>query len=338
MDNITGNFLTQANRDFPLDCETLEYLQDHAALTAVLGNMGGDKIVLSGCASNIDGTRRGEGYVFMRTVAHPEGEVLRWEGGPTAGGMYVKQEAIGVTANNVEYPKAYTLRRLAPGIGSESYRWEDFTDIMSIRELMAENRSLRAEIEGMRPAPLGMVQMWAGAEVPEGYVICNGQQLSVTDYGELYGALGDVFNAAVSANGRPYTTRKGYFRVPDLRGRFVVGQHDSDGDYTSAGAAGGSKKVALTAAEMPAHGHDVEDYVMIPDGISDCTTGTWTVDGKQRKVGVASVSGNEARAQTNYNHKNCIQWVQHESKEAGGGSAHENRPPYYVLAYIMRAR
>ena len=31
MDKITGNFLSQANKDFPLDCETLEYLQNLAA-------------------------------------------------------------------------------------------------------------------------------------------------------------------------------------------------------------------------------------------------------------------------------------------------------------------
>ena len=40
--------MTQANRDFPLDCETLEYLQGLSALGALAGNVGGDRIVLWG--------------------------------------------------------------------------------------------------------------------------------------------------------------------------------------------------------------------------------------------------------------------------------------------------
>lgn len=39
MEKILGNFLTQANRDFPLDCETLEYLQGLSALGALARGM-----------------------------------------------------------------------------------------------------------------------------------------------------------------------------------------------------------------------------------------------------------------------------------------------------------
>lgn len=49
MDKISGNFLTQANRDFPLDCETLDYMQNLAALSALAANIGGDRVVLFGC-------------------------------------------------------------------------------------------------------------------------------------------------------------------------------------------------------------------------------------------------------------------------------------------------
>lgn len=75
MDKILGNFLTQANKDFPLDCETLDYLQKLVALAAIAGNIGGDRVVLWGCEPNSEGTRRGAGYVFVRTKNAPEGEV-----------------------------------------------------------------------------------------------------------------------------------------------------------------------------------------------------------------------------------------------------------------------
>ena len=150
MNKTLGNFLTQANRDFPLDCETLDYLQKLAGLAALAGNIAGDRVVLCGCEVNDEGTRRNEGYVFVRTAGNPEGEILPWEGGSTTGGMYVRQEDMAVSANNTDYPKAYTRRSLAPGIGEENFRWEDFTDIRTIKELMTENGQLRAEIKRHR--------------------------------------------------------------------------------------------------------------------------------------------------------------------------------------------
>lgn len=338
MDKILGNFLTQANKDFPLDCETLDYLQQMTALTAVIGNIAGDRVVLCGCTPNNDGTRRAVGYVFVRTKDYPEGEILQWEGGSTTSGMYLRQEDVPVNANNTDYPKAYTSRSLAPGIGSENYKWSDFTDIKTIKEIMTENKSLRNELANAQPSPLGSVIMWAGSTVPEGYLLCNGQQYRTTDYPELSAALGTTFNNAISAAGTAYQTDAGYFRLPDLRGRFVVGQHDSDNDYKTKGHGGGKKTVALTESEMPQHNHKFKDYVMIPHGGGECTTGTWTVAGQTCTVGSDTVSGNPKRCQTDNDKRDNMQYIKHDTENTGSGTAHENRPPYYVLAYIMRAK
>lgn len=338
MEKITGNFLTQANKDFPLDCETLDYLQKLTALVAVLGNVAGDRVVLMGCEPNSEGTRRAAGYVFVRTQAAPEGEVLPWEGGSTTSGMYVKQEDVPVNANNTDYPKAYTRRSLAPGIGSENYDWASFTEIKSVKELMNENRGLRNELASVQPIPLGAVQMWAGATIPEGYVLCDGRALRTSDYPELYAALGSTFNTAASASGINYATEQGYFRVPDLRGRFVVGLHDSDNDYKVRGSAGGAKRVGLTSEQLPVHSHKLKDYTIIPHNDTECSSGTWTIGGKSYTVGYDTVSGNDKRCQTGSDDKDYIQWIEHESDSTGGGETHENRPPYYVLAYIMRLK
>lgn len=326
MDKIIGNFLSQANRDFPLDCETLEYLQGLAVLAGVAGNMAGDRVVLWGCDANADGTRRDSGYVFVRTRAVPEGEVLRWEGGLTAAGMYVRQEDIGVSTGGCDYPKAYTRRSLAPGFGQENFSWDSFTDIRTIKDLMTENRELRAELAGLQPSPLGVVQLWAGAVVPEGYVLCDGRELRVTDYPELAAALGGAFDSAVSATGVVYRTGAGCFRVPDLRGRFVVGLHDNDPDYQAAGAAGGKKSVALAVEHLARHSHSVKDY--------------YHADGRKRakdNFDTISTNGNIGSGDTDYDNDK-LQYYRHNTDEAGDGAAHENRPPYYTLAYIMRAR
>lgn len=314
MDKISGNFLTQPNKDFPLDCETLDYLQKLTALAALAGNIAGDRVVLYGCEASAQGAHRAPGYLFVRTRSNPEGEILPWEGGPTTGGMYVRQEDVAVNANNTDYPKAYTRRSLAPGIGDENYSWEDFTDISTIKELMKTYRDLKEELAGVTPAPLGVVHMWAGAQVPQGYVLCNGQELRIADYPELARMLGGVYDRAVNANGERYTTQEGYFRVPDLRGRFIVGLHDSDADYSGAGMCGGRKTVTLTEETIPRHAHTERLWAG--------GSGLWKAGGNDSWPDATTVFKATDTSQ--------------QTLEYGEGKAHENRPPYYVLAYIMR--
>lgn len=326
MEKITGNFLTQTNKDFPLDCETLDYLQKLTALSAIVGNVGGDRVVLLGCESNSEGTWRDEGYVFIRTESHPEGEILPWEGGSTTGGMYVKTEDVSVSVHSVDYPKAYTRRSMAPGIGVENYSWDDFTDLRTIRDLQEENKELREELAAIAPPPLGLVEMWAGVSVPEGYVLCDGRALSAADYPELYTAIGTTFNTAMSSGGSLYTTEAGEFRVPDLRGRFIVGQHDSDDDYKRKGLGGGKKMVTLTEDEIPEHSHDVTDYYY-PERSAHIGGNVTNNPATQKYGSKATDTDNDG-----------MLYINHETGSVGEGAAHENRPPYYVLAYIMRVR
>ncbi|MBD5343382.1 MAG: tail fiber protein [Bacteroides sp.] len=326
LEKTLGNYLNQPNKDFPLDTETLDYLQQLTALGAIVGNIAGDKMVLYGCELSGDETRRGAGWVFVRTRSVPEGEVLYWEGGPIGSGMYLKQEDISVTANNRTYPKAYTRRSLAPGYGDENFKWEEFTDIKTIKDLLRENSELRAEIAGLQPAPLGVVQMWAGANVPDGYLLCNGQAYKQSDYPELFKALGTTFNNAVAADGKQYQTDPGFFRVPDLRGRFVVGLHDSDGDYTQRGSGGGTKSVALLSEHLPSHNHLFKDYYFAESQNK--------VKGNFDRIEINSGIGS---GKVDYDN-DYLQYYEHNTDSTGEGMAHENRPPYYVLAYIIRAK
>ena len=94
--------------------------------------------------------------------------------------------------------------------------------------------------------------------------------------------------------------------TPNLRDRFVVGA----GSSYAVGDTGGEATHVLLEAEMPAHNHSIG-----ADGGTDnvSNTGVARYDG-----GPASGSG-----------------VTTTTK--GSGSAHENRPPYYALAYMMKS-
>ena len=168
MKQIHGRYLLQPNKDFPADCEMLDYLQTNAHVVSIIGNIAGNKAVLLGCDPMDNGARRAEGYVFLHTREHPEGEVLYWEGGAIGSGMYLKQEVISVQAQGYDYPQAYVRRSLAPGVGDENYRWEDFREAQSLPTLDEELAALRKTLADMKPSPLGMVEMWAGREVPDG--------------------------------------------------------------------------------------------------------------------------------------------------------------------------
>ena len=193
MKQTIGRFLLQPNKNFPVDCETLDALQTNIALLQVLGNLAGDKSILLGCEAEQNGTRRKAGYVFLKTKDFPEGEVIYWEGGTVSGGMYVHQEIVPVTAQGYEFPQAYTVRSLKPGVGSENYKWNDFAAVPTPRELEEKIKTQDTAIGELSAPPLGIVQMWAGKTVPAGYELCEGQQLKITDYPELYKALGSTF-------------------------------------------------------------------------------------------------------------------------------------------------
>lgn len=113
--------------------------------------------------------------------------------------------------------------------------------------------------------------------------------------------------------------------TPDLRGMFVIG---AGGSY-AVGASGGEATHTLTVAEMPSHNHGgatggqsathTHSYYYtqglgnpIADGTKYTNTGSGT-------------TGNASNDHT------------HAVSSQGSGTAHNNMPPYYALAFIMKS-
>lgn len=62
--------------------------------------------------------------------------------------------------------------------------------------------------------PVGMVTPFAGANAPEGWLICDGSEVSMTQYKALYDVIGDLYGTA---------TNPANFVLPDLRETTPVG-------------------------------------------------------------------------------------------------------------------
>ncbi|MBQ4820694.1 hypothetical protein [Aquimarina sp. MMG016] len=161
--------------------------------------------------------------------------------------------------------------------------------------------------------PKGLISMWSGKDIPSGWALCNGKD-----------------------------------NTPDLSGKFIVGFDKDTNDYNEIGKTGGLEEVRLTEAELPPHTHTDKGHVhsitdpghnhinssfnrLVRQTGNDTHKGT---DGrndpgkefdlrnsaeiKESKTGIKIISGKSNLEKT------------------GGDQPHENRPPYYVLAYIMK--
>lgn len=73
--------------------------------------------------------------------------------------------------------------------------------------------------------PVGVVQAFAGASTPDGWLLCDGSAVSRTDYADLYAVIGDTYGA-----GDGSTT----FNLPNLTDRFIQG-NSTVGTVKSAG-------------------------------------------------------------------------------------------------------
>lgn len=89
-----------------------------------------------------------------------------------------------------------------------------------------ENVSGRPDLSALIPP--GTLIHYAGRTVPSGWLICNGANVSRTDYAALFAAIGTIYGA-----GNGSTT----FGLPNLNGRFFEGTTytGSVGTYHSAG-------------------------------------------------------------------------------------------------------
>lgn len=103
--------------------------------------------------------------------------------------------------------------------------------------------------------------------------------------------------------------------TPDLRNRFIYG-----GTGTNNGATGGETTHTLTEAELPALSGEAGLYIRHNNG--------------QTASGILKQSYNTTSLFPSIARENC---TSSGVKIAfGGGQPHNNMPPYYTLAYIMK--
>lgn len=75
--------------------------------------------------------------------------------------------------------------------------------------------------------PTGTILTFSGRSIPDGFLLCNGSEVSRTTYAGLFSVIGTLYG-----NGNGSTT----FKLPDLRDRFIEGAGtNAIGTYLEAG-------------------------------------------------------------------------------------------------------
>lgn len=155
--------------------------------------------------------------------------------------------------------------------------------------------------------PVGTITAFAGpvANIPSGWLHCDGSELVAVEYPELFAALGNAWGGGGST-----------FNIPDLRGRFMRGTdltagNDPDAGARTASATGGNTGNAVGTVQADAYKSHQHTYsIPLGDNNNDNTSPPAASNGSLQGV--------------NYNGTTALT----------GGS--ETRPKNVAVTYIIR--
>jgi len=150
---------------------------------------------------------------------------------------------------------------------------------------------------------IGEVRLFAG-DIPDGWLACEGQALSVDDYPGLFQAIKVTYGGNGSV-----------FNLPDLRGRTLIGASPA----YELGVSGGTVTVGLMEAQMPNHTHQVSGTA----GTGTQATpvgGAWAASTVVEGYAAASNGDQMAAAAVSI---------------AGSGEGHSNMQPYLALRWAI---
>ncbi len=152
--------------------------------------------------------------------------------------------------------------------------------------------------------PKGGIIMWSGdpSTIPDGWALCDGR------------------------NG-----------TPDLKGKFVVGYDPAHADYNEVTKTGGEDRVKLSVTELPPHTHSFSATTNTAGGHTHTTSIGKNCCGndKGHYLWEGGYAGNKSYTSSySGDHRHTVSGT--TATNTNGGASHENRPSYYVIAYIIK--
>ena len=363
-----GNYCSMGNQAFPIDCETLAAMQNNIKKIAATALIAGcDKLILTGC--NLVGNTRREGYVFIVSPDNPlTGEILYYKGGSKQDYCHISDTPVDVTADNVPFFGAYSVRTLSDGIAGTPILWSAFTYISEINNkalkslIKTEENERKAADNGINAAISEKETSLNQKIQNEATYRANADNAEVTNRNAaiktaidtevanrntaIANALKNTSVAFVQGmiimwSGAANTIPSGWALCdgqngrPDLRNRFVIG---AGGNYNPKAYGGNethshSGSITLTASDIPAHRHRFSGDDRMCNGQYTTRYGT----GKNQSGSDGSAEGWDHLTDyyiydSNGNYANLLS----SKTKYYTTDAASSLPPYYALCFIIK--
>lgn len=307
----------QQTGGFPLETDTLDALQNAYSIFNALGELAGNLAIISGCITT--GSTVSDGVVYVK------GEVFNFRGGTKSSYVIIKEDISTRVFEDGQSKVVYKNRYATFGSASTKYAWSSFKFIKSILELDAEKENklvVTALTNRVTTAETNISKKEDKTVVAALTATVNGLAKKVMPVGGIIIWSGSTSNLPIG-----WVLCNGSNGAPDLRNRFVVG---AGGAY-NVGDKGGADSVKLTENEMPSHNHSGSVYIAphkhkLPKSVPAPGGSLSNLFTNKDNSGHSLVS------ETSYS---SSQTASITTNNKGGNQAHENRPPYYALAYIM---
>lgn len=102
------------------------------------------------------------------------------------------------------------------------------------------------KIDNINPIPVGVINPFAGNDIPFGWLLCDGREVSRFMYSDLFEVIGTIYGS-----GDGSTT----FNLPDLRKKIPIGYSYDDDNYNVLGKNIGNESHSLSINELAKHKH-----------------------------------------------------------------------------------
>jgi len=206
------------------------------------------------------------------------------------------------------------------------------TDAGSGAVITAEERTKLSQIDTQDLVPTGTIIPFAGPaeNVPDGWLLCDGQAYANSTYPDLNAAIGTSWGGSSDI-----------FNVPDLRGYFLRGVDDRDSDSNDLNAA---TRVDIDGNEVgPLVGSYQGESTKLPNsnftGLTS-TNGahnhTYTFDAFEHRAGGGSSNDNVFDNDNNTTVNTSTNGDHSHSVTITGGGDQETRPKNAYVNYIIK--
>lgn len=158
---------------------------------------------------------------------------------------------------------------------------------------------------------LGEIRMFTGNFAPNGWALCNGQILPISQNTALFSIIGTQFGGDGITN----------FALPNLQGRVAV--HAGTGAGLSPyviGQSGGVENVTLQSSQMPAHSHTAGVSSGAP---ASQARPSGNIPGFSQNTNIYSNTASDSSFNSAF------------IQSAGGSQPHTNVQPYLAVTFII---